>query len=76
VTARAAALVATPEVVSLVDLLIALLAAMGGYFAVATGYQVATGGDVGRMFGGSRVEVALQVGGALGGLLLAVQLLG
>lgn len=56
------------------NLLIAILAMFGGYFAVATLYQLASGGNVSRMFGGSRIEVLLQVAGAIGALVLAMQL--
>lgn len=59
----------------MIELLLPLLAMLGGWFAVATLYQAATGGNVARMFGGSRVEVAAQVVGAFVALLLAVRLM-
>ena len=58
------------------DPLVLVLVALGGYFAAATLFQLASGGDVGRMFGGEPAEVGLQIVGAAMAVLLAGRVLG
>jgi len=61
---------------SVANVALLVLAMLGGYFAVATVYQAASGGNVGRMFGGSTVEILLQVAGAVIALGFALRLMG
>jgi hypothetical protein len=56
--------------------LVVAFVALGGYFAAATLYQLATGGDVVRMFDGRPAEVAIQIGGAIAAVVLVGRLLG
>jgi hypothetical protein len=50
--------------------------ALGGYFAAATLYQLASGGNVVRMFDGRPVEVGIQIIGAIVAVVLVGRLLG
>lgn len=56
--------------------LVVAFVALGGYFAAATLYQLATGGDVVRMFDGRPAEVTIQIGGAIAAVVLVGRLLG
>jgi hypothetical protein len=56
--------------------LVIALVGLGGWFSAAALYQLATGGEVARMFGGSRAEIAVQIVGAIVALVLVGRLLG